>query len=494
MIFNEINELRKAGELQRAREMAVAELERHPGDVWASKALFWVLRDMAVQAADCGNEALATQLADQMAVLLQQFSDPDGIAAKALNALREHKGWEIYHQLKDGMGQMPLHDVRQVLFNYLQLPVARPSMLHSMIMGMAVQAAKLHEEFNFAEFMTRWGTDCFTEADWERRRGDKVTFPSLVERVVTRYIAAARRHHVAWSAPFMALLEQAVERFPDKDQLRRHYAQALHQQGRTQEAMDIYRRLLLTLDTFYAWHELAHLTADPALHRAALCRAVLAPGTDDFKVNLHLELGILLAEQGRAAEALALLNAFRQARADKPLHELPGDWFIATNRIPDGTQPAANLRTALQPLAEPADEWLYAAVQPVPALVAGRYTNKHGKPTVSLVVPDGSRLSVPARRVPREAQHLLVRLAEVEGRKKVVNLALATPEQVTPAFADMAVTGPARLRTNAKGQPFAFVQDVYVSAEMLQGVTDGQQLAVVAETTAEGRRRAIARL
>lgn len=495
MIIKQVTELRKAGELQQAYELAAGELRQHPGDAMAMKTLFWVLRDMAVKAAAGGRNNEATQLTEQMADLLCQFDDSDGVATKALRALRERDAWDIYTQLKDNMEQMSSHDVRQALAHYLRQPVERPSRLHSLFMGRAVQAAKEHEDFNFAEFMNRWGVSSFCEEDWQRHRGEKFTFPSLVERAVTRYVAAARHHRVPWSDGFMALLEQVVERFPDNDQLHRHYGQALHQQGRTHEAMEVYRHLLTRLNTFYAWHELAQLTTDAALRRAALCRAVLAPGTDEFKVKLHLELGVLLADQGFAAEAMALLNAYRTARADRPLHELPGDWFIATGRVPEGTQPVANLRAALQPLAEPADDWLYVDLPLVPALVAAHYTNKQGKHLVRLVACDGRNLVVASHHVPRGVKYVMVRVAEAEdGRQRVVHLAEATAERVMPAFADITVTGPVALRTNARGKRFAFVEGVYVQHDLLNDVSNGQTITVVVETTPDGRRRASVRL
>lgn len=72
---------------------------------------------------------------------------------------------------------------RQILADYLKLPVQRPSQLHSALLSAAIKVASVYHDFRFASFLRMWDVGNLRPEDKERQRSqDGRTFPSLAER------------------------------------------------------------------------------------------------------------------------------------------------------------------------------------------------------------------------------------------------------------------------------------------------------------------------
>ena len=129
-------------------------------------------------------------------------------------------GWAIYRQLK-GERLLTSVEMRGLLLKYLKLEgVARPSLLHSLILFQVLNRYKGLTDFDFTTFFRMWGPDNLRPEDWQRQKYDGHWLPSLSERVLARLFCALPskfrkciNEHERFDAPLVhQLLYQAIER------------------------------------------------------------------------------------------------------------------------------------------------------------------------------------------------------------------------------------------------------------------------------------------
>lgn len=88
--------------------------------------------------------------------------------------------WQIYRYLQNNYTTMGSHQVRMLLVAYLKLPVDRPSLVHSCVLGIAVKISSEYADFQFPQFLQMWGYDRYLrEEDKQRQTGkDGRSYPS----------------------------------------------------------------------------------------------------------------------------------------------------------------------------------------------------------------------------------------------------------------------------------------------------------------------------
>lgn len=79
-------------------------------------------------------------------------------------------GWIIAKCLNHEHEQLGSIDCRQLLLEYLRLPLERPSRLHSAILSAAVKVAGTYPDFRFAAFLRMWGIENLRPEDHERQQ------------------------------------------------------------------------------------------------------------------------------------------------------------------------------------------------------------------------------------------------------------------------------------------------------------------------------------
>lgn len=72
---------------------------------------------------------------------------------------REHPqetGWDIYRYLKENMEQLESQEARTLLACYMKMRLPKPSLLHSLILQVALRMAKRFPDFQFDRFFDMW--------------------------------------------------------------------------------------------------------------------------------------------------------------------------------------------------------------------------------------------------------------------------------------------------------------------------------------------------
>lgn len=257
--YKEITALRKAGRLEEAHGQALAWINAAPTSKWAAKALLWVLRDMAKAAIEHGDTQRASQALNQAQALLPKVEDEDGLAARALGAvklelwpqaaavrqaaekskkeettdpavpyatvrdiaaksqlpegLHEDWGWIIFRYLSKDLDKLSSRDAREALAAYVQLHNRRPSRLHTLMLGIAVRVADAHPEFKMLEFVKLWGVENFSDEDFaSSTKPDGSSRRPLAVRVAERCFATGSRLEEVTSLfePFGKMTEEDI--------------------------------------------------------------------------------------------------------------------------------------------------------------------------------------------------------------------------------------------------------------------------------------------
>lgn len=111
-----------------------------------------------------------------------------GLGEIADSAVAEDVAWVLFYVLRQGLqrGVWPTpENPKRHLMRYLALPVARPSLVHSMMLGAAWRLADVDPVFNTLSFFRLWGgKEAFRPEDYQAND----PYPSLVAQSVRRLV------------------------------------------------------------------------------------------------------------------------------------------------------------------------------------------------------------------------------------------------------------------------------------------------------------------
>jgi hypothetical protein len=100
----------------------------------------------------------------------------------------ETYGWIIYRYIKAEENNLSSIEVRIFLRDYMKLANERPSMLHSMMLNLALNYSKNHADFNFYNFFKLWNPQNLRYEDYQKGNIDGKTIPSLLVRICRELI------------------------------------------------------------------------------------------------------------------------------------------------------------------------------------------------------------------------------------------------------------------------------------------------------------------
>lgn len=314
MTVKEITKLRKEGRLAQALEFAEKEFEKHPSELTAT-TVFWCLYDIS-RSEDTFYEK-RPGISERMVNLRKEFFQNDERSGKALDNL----GWDIYRTLKD----TPYNQVlkrKRLLLQYLNLNLSRPSLLHSLILSEALKLKKASpSQFRLKDFLALWGLEYLRDDDWVKFRPEKGHSPnSLVENLVGSYVKELQeeKRKKAFSKDegpkgsddvpeeFDLLIDKALQTYRSNPHLPIYKAQLLALEGRREEALEHYVRLLRRWPKkFFLWTKAEALVPyrDIDLRIALLCKAIMMVRDEAFLGDIRLRLANLLYKKGLYANA-----------------------------------------------------------------------------------------------------------------------------------------------------------------------------------------------
>lgn len=416
MGFKEVMALRQARELEKALILAREDYSKNQ-DQWSASALFWVLKDLADDLIDTKETDKALPYILEMESLVGEMGATVNVATEALEKLqrmtiphyneiieltneikkttRRDRIRDIYATVTEWYNEdekgihSSLHDYfSEILVTYLgnqlgyidyeefeelnklyhSLQNTRPSKVHSNYLELALEAKeKFENKMNLGDFLDDWDLVNLTPEDWNREETRFTSSRSLAERTlnatITEFLDLATPGKEV-PAPIYQLLLDAVSFYPDDELVQLTQARIQMIEGNRERALEMYRKLLITLEEPRAWMEFATLIEDVDIKMGGLCMA-LRKEDDDYQGYLiitRLELTKILIQKKLYENALRELNIIAQISLEKA-YELPEGYHELLKKIPNNTIADKNNREFYYPNSRPAQEYIY---EPLP--------------------------------------------------------------------------------------------------------------------------------
>lgn len=358
MSFKEVNALRKDGRLNEAYTMARKDWETQ-SDTWSASALFWVLNDISKAYIERDNIEKANMAYEMMKEISPSIDDEMGYVERTLRIMEkrmdvdanifeeaekiakdgdleeafnrmftryrqsplpkpchdETYGWVLYKYFSKNQDSIKFNDINQYLNSYLALRNNRPSLLHSMIMVVALLSKERFKELNFKDFYDKWGHDKFRKEDWISTINEDFIYESLALKVANvlyeELDASCKESDLD---ELMKMFRKIVGLEPNNIFANRKLALLLGRCGKKEEALSIYRKLVSCSNNRYMWSEMALFVNETPLKMAFLSKALLMQPKEDFVGDVHLRLAECLIEQNDLQRAAVELNIYKKNR------------------------------------------------------------------------------------------------------------------------------------------------------------------------------------
>lgn len=298
---------------------------------------------------------------------------------------------------------------------------------HSRILSLYLWKLPEEKDIESVLVINKWGLDNFRSEDWLRERKEEKDYPSLVEKVIKRYFARLKRNSFNNAAPeFELLLEKACKQYDD-DQLDRNLAILLLERGEKEKALYIYRSLLLNLNRFYVWKELAEATDDVELKISAYCKAIVSEPKDEFLGDIHLALAKLMIEGGAFSEAKRELQTYADTYQNNGWR--PKDVFFSlSSKISSSIGLTESNIPFYKSHMSSAEDFVYSDIDWTTMFVADVYVQKEGERQIKkakLVSSDGVAIVIKYKKLPISNNNCIGKCFDVKihsqvNRKEVV--------------------------------------------------------------------------
>lgn len=240
-------ELRRAGKIEEALNMALELYRIDPNDGWTQSALAWPLIDLCKKALTQNSLKHAENYFNQLVAI--NFTAIDDIISSQITFLRpkidinyakiqdaenlskngNHKlalsnmkvmfannellevhheayGWVIYRYIKAEENNVPSVEIRSLMRDYMNLKNEKTSLLHSIFLNFALHFSKDHSDFNLYKFFLLWDPKNLRREDLYESHNDGKTYPSLISRIFREFID--KKHQID-----ITLLIEKIPRF-----------------------------------------------------------------------------------------------------------------------------------------------------------------------------------------------------------------------------------------------------------------------------------------
>lgn len=531
MTIKEITSLRKSGHLQEALEAAENEFAQN-ANVYTVGALFWCLNDLIKQQNDkdveytyermvslyndyCfGDEYMQKVLATISRKTRPHFQELKDALVSGKNgqnikieyqhisnyfnsgelnaSLYPDYGWLTYYALR----QTPLNDAysrKVMLNNYLKLELPRPSMLHSLILGEAIKVEQNTPlQFRIRDFIRMWGLDNLRDEDWEQfKTTEGNTLPSIVEKLIGVYIKELKTDRIEAPEEFCQLVDMALIKYPQSQNMPYFKATALISQGKISEALVYYKELILRFPSkYYLWYQIVELVEDIDTQIGFLCKSLSCGANEEFLGAVRLKLASLLIKKGMQSNAKHELEKYRQTY-------LSNGWNLKTEFLQIYNQlttvePADDNVSIYAEFAAFADAYIYKSLPTVLAVKVAELQQddrNHPGRKIYIWILRTDKVSIRLRK-PLKYGFKKRTPNGVVFDVKMVNDKIVWIKEHDGVIAEpwlKEISGEVRLREDRNGKKYAIVSGSYVGEKLLKGISDGQQIRTLSIRQEDGR-------
>lgn len=210
MSFKLVTSLRKSGDIVSALEMARKDYATSK-DHYSASALFWTLKVVCENKIEGSDYVAANEILSEMRDTFANMDDDFGIAKRCLGQLeinvcpesaeilrlyslaktgdvdvafakicsindfsslyekvKDYASWIVFYYLKERIASVSKSDLDDAIEKYYAIGGARPSLVHSQILNMAIKFSGLHQDYDLIGFIRRWDVRNFRAEDCVR--------------------------------------------------------------------------------------------------------------------------------------------------------------------------------------------------------------------------------------------------------------------------------------------------------------------------------------
>lgn len=339
------------------------------------------------------------------------------------------KGYSaVYEQARTNRSRMM--DIAQRYVDEIQGQEIQ-NQYHSKMLQTLLGAMPEEQISMFATIMEKWGFRNFREEDWQKVKKGPKEYPSLAQKALQAYQDSIKMLRVRPSEDYELWLREALKHDPKNDMNQRQLARILMSRGENQEAVAIYRKILVTLNKFYTWHELAQATDDRDLKRSALCKALLSDAKEEMTGEVHLALAELLVEDGKLPEAAKELLTYYNIYTQHQWRLKPR--FDELQKSVAGVEPTQSNKAYYLENVAKADEFILGDIltTETKALEIVKRSDKFGNKytMVTLLDKDCNKFAVGLDKMPPEEEEkmllgksYLLKYAKNEAKTKILSV------------------------------------------------------------------------
>lgn len=471
MSFSEVKNLRKAGSIDEAFAMAQADLNADPENIWHKRSIAWVYFDQLKAAA----------LAEDFDSFEQTMH---AIATVGLPA-EEHMFWE---QLCWQIGKMAfaVQKVAQVDYSFLDrlfqhvvgLPLPKPTTPYSYLLKAFQKSNKVWSPYQ--AFIEWWGIENLMPEDYlsDVMPDGKKTM-ALAEQVAIAYARKLTEAPISREKieAFLPVLDQLIHDHPEYQYPPYYKGKLLLAIGDNEHVFSAFLPFARKKQTeFWIWDMLAETFPQTDVrYVACLCRALQCRAEPHFLGKVRTKLAVWLLANQYPKEAKTEIDAFisvYQGEGWKLRPEIQSwikeDWYQQTTALPDN-------RALYQQFQDLADEILFGDV--TEEVIVVDFVNRD-KGVLYFVGEKGKHGGLKyGKRLKniRIGDLVFARFSEEsrDGMYRAYTLQLAPEETASKLKRNF--EGLVAIRS---GQPFGFVDQVFVEPDMVQknNLLDGQAL------------------
>lgn len=275
----------------------------------------------------------------------------------AINLLKEYKyksqdfsfdsdlAWRIYFYLTENLAKdrFNTHNLKLAFNDYFHLNLSDKTKIHPLILIAAKQFKKKLEdknwgnEFRFYSFVRIWDLVNLTEDDWKQ---NNPKFKSLAEDVITlaaKELSNSNNVSNDFIEYYLPYINELISRGTDNIWIHLYYSRLLCKLNRIAEAKESLTKVIKEKKTeSWAWNELGLLseTSDYKLALSCFCKALICGGPEEFKVNIHKNLGLLLEKSNELAHAKTEYLRYYEIKGSEKGLDRP-DWFEQIEAVKD---------------------------------------------------------------------------------------------------------------------------------------------------------------
>ena len=297
-----------------------------------------------------------------------------------IESIRETFFWKIFQTHKDNQINSLWSSLTYYVKSYSNLG---PSHWHSEILKLAERYMVEDNQWRFYDFIKNWNIQNFTDNDWKEEINGEYTNKPLALKSLKKLFEIIKssnkvQEDISW---IINLYQYALKKLDNDIWLLREYAILINKAHKTDEAIDIYKNIILELsDQAYAWHEFANIIKNKNINMSIsmLCKAITLQPNEDFLGEIRLDLAELLLDNKLFNESLIELTKYKKHREEKGW-KTPERFQILFSKVSNIEHLSSDNKSFYQSSKVIAEEYILSNIPTHTVILIDTFKNKEGK-------------------------------------------------------------------------------------------------------------------